>query len=296
VTGAAGFVGAEVVTCLLDHGHEVVAVDRGKEGLARLASRRGGALDTVTLDLVDAESVRARLRRDRPEGLVHLAWYANPVDYLTGHANLASLAATNTLIEETLAAGCRRVVVTGSCTEYALRDRPLLESDPVEPRSLYSVCKVAAWQIARSLASESGASIAWARLFHIHGPTEDPRRIIPWVAGQLRSGADVDLTDGSQVRDHLHVSDVAGALVTLLEAGATDVYNVSSGDPVTLRQVLEAVGDVVGGKSHLKFGSRPHRSNETMYLVGDSSRLRALGWAPRFGLVDGLEDALRPRF
>jgi dTDP-6-deoxy-L-talose 4-dehydrogenase (NAD+) len=296
VTGAAGFVGAEVVACLLDRGHEVVAVDRGKDGLARLASRRRGALDAVTLDLVDAESVRARLRHDRPEGLVHLAWYANPVDYLTGHANLTSLSATNTLVEEALAAGCRRVVATGSCTEYALRDRPLVESDPAEPRSLYSVCKVAAWQVARSLAFESGASIAWARLFHIHGPMEDPRRIIPWVAGQLRSGADVDLTDGSQVRDHLHVSDVAGALVTLLEAGATDVYNVSSGDPVTLRQVLEAVGDVVGGKSHLKFGARPHRSNETMYLVGDSSRLRALGWAPRFGLVDGLEDALRPRF
>jgi nucleoside-diphosphate-sugar epimerase len=62
--------------------------------------------------------------------------------------------------------------------------------------------------------------------------------------------------------------------------------------PVTLRQVLEIVGDIVGRRELLKFGARPHRSGETMYLAGDPSRLRGLGFAPRFSLRDGLIDAL----
>ena len=64
---------------------------------------------------------------------------------------------------------------------------------------------------------------------------------------------------------------------------------------MTLRRVLESVGDIVGRKDLLQFGARPHRPGEIMFLAGDSRRLRALGWAPRFGLEDGLADALGAR-
>jgi dTDP-6-deoxy-L-talose 4-dehydrogenase (NAD+) len=143
------------------------------------------------------------------------------------------------------------------------------------------------------LAAEVGAELAWARVFHIHGPNEDRRRLIPWVASQLRAAVPVELTDGTQVRDHLHVSDVASGLVTLLSPRASGIYNVCSGEPVTLRRVLETVADLVGDRNLLRFGARPHRPNETMFLAGESTRLRALGWTPRFSLRDGLEDALR---
>jgi nucleoside-diphosphate-sugar epimerase len=292
VTGAGGFLGSSVVPRLVADGHEVVAADRGGEALNLLAAHNPG-VSTAALDLADEERAGAFLTSVRPQGLIHLAWYADPIDYLTGHGNLASLRMTSVFIEKALAAGCRKLVVAGSCTEYAVRDRLLVETDPAEPRSLYAACKHAAWHVARAMAAETGAELAWARIFHVHGPAEDHRRIIPWVATQLRAGAQVELTDGSQMRDHLHVADIAGGLVTLLLPGASGIYNVSSGEPVSLRQVLEMVADIVGGREQLRFGARPHRSNETMFLAGDPTRLRSLGWAPRFGLRDGLEDALR---
>jgi nucleoside-diphosphate-sugar epimerase len=182
--------------------------------------------------------------------------------------------------------------MAGSCVEYAPRDRPLVETDPAGPSTLYGACKHAAGIVSGALAAAAGASLAWARIFHLHGPNEDARRLIPWVAGELRAGRTVDLTDGTQVRDHLHVADVASGLVALLAPEASGVYNVCSGEPVTLRAVLETVGDIVGGRPLLRFGARPHRPGETMFLAGDSGRLRALGWSPRFGLGDGLRDAL----
>jgi dTDP-6-deoxy-L-talose 4-dehydrogenase (NAD+) len=289
VTGAGGFVGSSVVQGLAGH-HDVVAVDRNADALARLA---GGAATTEPLDLADEGRTAAFLRAARPDAVIHLAWYADPADYLTSHANLASLAMTNTFVAAAVAAGCRKLVVGGSCVEYAIANRPLRESDPTEPRTLYAACKHAAWQVAQRLAAEAGAELAWARIFHLHGPGEDPRRLIPWVGRQLASGTPVDLTDGTQVRDHLHVADVAGGLAALLAPGASGIFNVCSGQPVTLRQVLETVADVVGGKQLLRFGARPHRAEEIMFLAGDAGRLRARGWAPRFGLRDGLADALR---
>jgi nucleoside-diphosphate-sugar epimerase len=295
VTGAAGFVGSSVVPRLLADGHEVIAFDRNADALKRLAGTSPG-VTTAAIDLDDGARVGTLLKSTQPDGLIHLAWYADPVDYLTSHLNLASLAMTNDLIERTLAAGCRKVVVGGSCVEYAVQDRLLVESDGVDPRTLYAACKHAAWEVCRALAAEVGGKVVWARIFHMHGPGEDRRRLLPWVASQLKLGLAVDVTDGTQIRDHLHVADVAGGLVTLLAAGASGVYNVSSGEPVRLRHVLETVGDLFGRRDLLRFGARPHRSNETWFLAGDSTKLRALGWRPRFGLRDGLEDALREQF
>lgn len=291
VTGAGGLIGSEVVGRLLDGHHDVLALDR--PGSTGRLSRWGSRVTTGALDLDDLEAARAFLIESRPNAIIHLAWYADPSDYLTSPRNLASLAMTTRFIDAALAAGCRKLVMAGSCVEYAPRDRLLREDDPADPATLYGACKQAAWLVSRALAVAAGAELSWARIFHLHGPQEDARRLIPWVAGELRAGRTVDLTDGTQVRDHLHVADVASGLVTLLSSGASGVYNVSSGQPVTLRQVLETVGEIVGGGGLLRFGARPHRPGETMFLAGDSGRLRTLGWSPRFGLRDGLRDALR---
>jgi nucleoside-diphosphate-sugar epimerase len=291
VTGAAGFVGRSVVARLAEDGHDVVAVDRADAPLRALAARHP-SVSAAAVDLASRADVQALFEASRPDALIHLAWYADPTDYLTSEANLGSLEMTLSVARAALSSGCRKLIVGGSCVEYAARDRLLVEDDPVDPRTLYAACKHAAWHVLRIMASEAGAALCWARIFHIHGPTEDTRRIIPWVASQLRMGKAVELTAGSQIRDHLHIADVAGGLVALLATSATGIYNICSGEPVSLRQVLETVGEIVGRKELLQFGARPHRSNETMFLAGDSSRLRALGWRPRFGLRDGLEDAL----
>lgn len=292
VTGAGGFIGSHVVGQLAARQHEVMALDRDLTSLRRIAPW----IDTVattTTDLGDVERVRSCLDSFQPDAIVHLAWYAAPHDYLVSPENLASLAVTTGLVQAALASGCRKLVLSGTCVEYALRDRLLTEADPADPRTLYAACKHAAWWVARTLAANTaGAQLSWARVFHLHGPGEDERRLIPWVARELRAGNRVDLTDGTQVRDHLHVADVAAAIITLLTPGASGIYNVCSGEPITLRQVLEVVGDIVGNRHLLRFGARPHGPNETLFLAGSSARLRSLGWAPRFDLREGLMDTL----
>jgi dTDP-6-deoxy-L-talose 4-dehydrogenase (NAD+) len=294
VTGAAGFVGQEVVRHLSIGGHDVVAVARYWDKLNRVLGQ-SSKVWRVAADLDDADTVGDLLRKTRPDALIHLAWYANPCDYLTSHRNLASLRMTNALMDTTLKAGCRKLVIAGSCAEYAPQNRLVVESDPVDTRTLYAACKYSAREVARVIAAEADAELAWARIFHIHGPGENERRLIPWVAGQLGAGIPASLTDGIQIRDHLHVSDVAAGLVAMLAPGAAGIYNVCSGQPIKLRSVLETVGDIVGRGDLLTFGARPRGPNEAMYLVGNPARLRTLGWMPRFGLRDGLVDALRGR-
>jgi nucleoside-diphosphate-sugar epimerase len=279
VTGAAGFIGVHVVRALLDRGLDVVAVDRPGATAGRLAGL-GGNVRVEETDLAESRDATALLQRLRPELLVHMAWYARPEDYLTSRENLGSLSTTAAVIAASVDAGCRRIVGVGTCLEYNESSEAHREGDAAGPDTLYAACKHAARIVGERLAASS-ATFAWARIFHLHGPGEDPRRLVPMVANSLRRGEPVDLSAGEQVRDYLRVEDVADAIATIALSDAAGTVNVCSGMAVTLRDFLGALADAVGRRELLRFGRVPYRAGERMRIVGEPGVLRSLGWEPR---------------
>lgn len=292
VTGAAGFIGAQVVRRLREGGDEVLAVVRKGSRPWRLRELPGLRVHELTFE--DTPGLRLWLEGERPDAVVHLAWYARPQDYLVSPENLASLAATARLAEAAFASGCRKLVGVGTCLEYAAADRPFVESDPADPVSPYASAKHAAFLVARALAARAGAELAWARVFHLFGPGEDPSRLVPTVAASLARGEPIDVTAGEQVRDYLHVADVAAGIAALARPGASGVFNVCSGTARPLRELILAIGQLRGRADLLRFGARPYAPGEVMFLAGHADRLRGLGWAPRFPTLEaGLADTLR---
>jgi dTDP-6-deoxy-L-talose 4-dehydrogenase (NAD+) len=259
---------------------DVVAADRPGARTDRLAAC-GSRVRLAEVELGARGAAKALLTAHRPTHLVHLAWYAEPGDYLGSRENLGSLAATTDLVAAAVDAGCGRIVAAGSCLEYAASDAPHRETDPAGPESLYAACKHAAHVVCEPLTADRSAFL-WARIFYLHGPGEDSRRLMPMVAARLRRGEPVDLSGGEQVRDYLHVADVADALATLACSDATGVANVCSGTPASLRNLLGAIGEHVGRPELLRFGRLPYRPGERMCIAGDPGTLRALGWRPRF--------------
>jgi len=280
VTGAAGFIGAQVARTLLARGARVIAPLRPGGARGRLAALIG-AIEIIELDLEDRSALERALERSRPEAVIHLAWYVNPADYLDSRANLRALRFTGDLVELAIAAGCKKVVGVGSGFEYAPSTQPLRESDSVEPTSLYAACKHSAWLASRALARVAGVDLAWARVFHLYGCGEHPARIVPSVIRSLLAHQPIELTSGDQVRDVLHVADVAEAIVQLVEPGVVGTFNVCSGVPVKLRDFLLSIAEAVGPRELLRFGARPPRPSEPTFLVGNPAKLRAIGWTPR---------------
>lgn len=290
VTGAAGFVGSHAVRVLRERGDEPIAAVRPGSATVRLEDVPD--LRRVDLDLDDDAACARVLAEVRPDAVLHLAWYARPADYVVSPANLRSLSATVRLAEQAFAAGCRKIVAAGTCLEYGRSDRLLAESDPADPVTVYASAKHAAFLVARALADRAGADLAWARIFHLFGPGEDPARLFPMVAASLRRGERIGLTAGDQIRDYLHVRDVASAMVAMLAPGASGIFNVCSGNAHRLREVLSMLGSVVGRPDLLGFGERAYGPSEVMTLAGRADRIRGIGWAPVFGSLEaGLRDA-----
>jgi len=235
----------------------------------------------------------ALVKRFKPEAAIHIGWYAKPADYRTSEENLRSLESTIDLTRTLVAAGCGKLVFTGTCFEYAVDEGPRRETDPTDPRSLYAASKLAAGSVSQALAEAGGMEFARGRVYFPYGPGEHPARLLPMVARKLAAGEEVALTTGTQVRDQVHVEDVASALVRLVEPDASGVFNLGTGIPVTMRETVEMLAQLIGRPELLRFGAYPEQPDEPAAMYAEMSRLIALGWAPRYPTVrTGLEATL----
>ena len=292
VTGGAGFIGSHLVRNLVAGGHEVALLVRPTTSLERL----GDSVNSVRLvkaDLAEPALAMASMAPWKPEACAHLAWYGDPRTYLVSRENLAELAASLTFLSHLLDAGCSRLLVTGTCAEYETSDEPLTEESPTRPGTLYAAAKLSLKLLAGQLAAESGASLAWARIFHLYGPYEHQQRLVPAVIRTLLDGREFAATAGTQVRDYMHVADVASALAALIERGSYGTFNVCSGKPVTVHEVIGTIADIVGRADLVKFGAVATRPWDPPSLRGDNARLVAeTGWRPARELGDGLEQTV----
>ncbi len=287
VTGASGFIGAQVVRALLAQGHDIGALISDRSKAERLQEVR----DQVTLlrgNLYEEPSLRAAVAAWPPDVCIHLAWYVEPGQYLNSLQNAEALAASLRLILILGEAGCRRFVGTGTCFEYDVEQGWLNENGPTKPETLYAAAKLSLGLMGQQMASTVGMQFAWARLFYLYGPREDPRRVIPALLLNLLAGKSFPATTGEQVRDYLYLEDVASAFTTLAQTEAEGVFNISSGQPLTMASLLTAAARTVGRPDLLDLGAVPYRSWEPRFICGDNRRLRALDWEPRFTLEEGL--------
>jgi nucleoside-diphosphate-sugar epimerase len=300
VTGASGFVGRRALAPLLARGFEVHAVGRA----ARAPAGTPEAVVWHGADLLDAGARRALVAEVGASHLLHLAWYAEPGAFWTARDNAPWVAATIGLVDQFAAAGGERAVLAGSCAEYDWDGpQPLREDAAIAPATYYGVCKDATRRVCAGLADVAGLRFAWGRIFFLYGPGEDRRRLVASVASRLVRGERAPTSAGTQLRDFLHVDDVAGAFAALVDSGVEGAVNVASGEGVAVRAIAERLAAAAGHPELLDVGAVAQRPGDPPEVTADVARLRdEVGFAPALSLRDGLEqtvawwrDQTRPR-
>lgn len=292
LTGASGFIGAHVVKSLLERGHHVAALVMPDDPMSRLHIL-ATSLEIVRATLGDKAALEKFLTTFRPEACIHLAWYAEPGKYLEAHQNIQSLTESLSLFQILTGAGCRQIIGAGTCFEYDTSFGFLREETPSHPASLYAASKLSCCLMGSRMALASGISFAWGRIFYPYGPQEDERRLVPAAIAALKKGLPFAASPGEQIRDYIHAADVAAAFCVLLEKQAAGIFNIATGIPVSVRQLLETVGQLMSRPELIKLGALPYRNWEPPFICGDNVKLQNLGWRPFFTLKDGLQNTIQ---
>jgi nucleoside-diphosphate-sugar epimerase len=293
VTGCAGFIGSQVTRLLVEEGHTVYGVIQPGESCERIGDLLP-QVQLLSLDLADRAGTRSAIRGLPLECALHLAWYAAPGEYWTAPENLECVSMSLSLASVLAETGCRRLVGAGSCAEYDW-DYGFLSEEitPVRPRTLYGACKNATRQILQAYCEQVSMSFAWTRFFYLYGPGEAKERLVPSVTLALLKGRAAKCTSGEQIRDFLHVKDVASAVWAVAKSTVTGSVNIGSGQPVRVRTVVETVLRVLGGHGKVEFGALRADSQEAALLVADVRKLKQhTSWTPSFELDEGLRQTV----
>jgi nucleoside-diphosphate-sugar epimerase len=290
LTGATGFIGSNVARILVNQGHELCVLLRPQSDTFRIQDVLPN-LTRVTADIFAAGGLGSVLVH-QPEMCIHLAWYAEPGKYLNAIENLAALRGSLELASQLSKAGCSRFVGVGTCFEYDTKVGLLAEDSNTMPSSLYGASKLALATVLQALQKSSGMSVAWARLFYQYGPFEDERRLIPAVINSLLNGEPALLTSGKQIRDFLHVTDVAKAICKIAHSTLDGVVNVGSGVPVSVGEIAASIAALIGRTDLLKLGSLPDRAGDPPFVCANNQRLGSTGWSQEIGLTAGLRHTI----
>ncbi len=303
VTGGAGFIGSHTVDRLVAGGASVTVLDDFSSGReANLV----GAQTTGQVRLMRGDVRRQKDVAQAMKGctaVVHLAAISSVSASVEDPALVMDINTVGTahVLKEAQRAGVPRVVFASSAAVYGDPDAlPIAEQAALRPLSPYAASKVAGEMLCRAAAATGGQTSVALRFFNVYGPRQDPKSpycgVITAFAGRLQAHEPLVVHgQGDQVRDFVHVSDVARAvglaLKTPLEGFAS--LNIGSGQGVTVKELAERMAALGEGPPGVVQG--PPRAGDVKASLADISRAaQQLGFRPSVSLEEGLAAFLQP--
>ena len=292
VTGGAGFIGSHLAERLAALGARVTVLDSLQDGSLENLRACAAAVRFLQGDVRDGDAVAEAVRGQ--EVVFHLAANASvPRSVQQPEEDFAANAlGSQRVLLAAVRAGVRRVVYASSAAVYGTpRGRPFREEDAPAPVSPYGASKLAGEALGLAYAHAYGLEFVALRVFNTYGPRQ-PRYVLSDLLRKLHGDpARLEvLGDGTQVRDYCYVTDTVAAflLAGAAPGAAGRALNLATGRPVSIRHLVERLLAILGLEGVEVTYTGASWPGDIRALVGDGSRLRALGFVPQVDLEEGL--------
>ncbi len=290
VTGSTGFIGMHLLRGLHAVGAEIVAIAAADKHLERLDGLPFPVEQAIVDDMCN---IGDAIRRAKAEYVIHLSAFVSTERSLHAldETLRQNLLPTVSLLAAAAEVQVARVVLLGSCEEYSQKTTPFDTAMATDPSSPYGASKAAATAYARMFTNSFRLSTVVLRPSVVYGPGQSDRMLISQVMKAMSKNRRVEVTRGEQTRDFIYVEDVVKAIIRSLTVPSAegDVWNVGSGEVVTVRDCLERIERITGCTGLIEYGKRSYSENEIFqYELKVQETYAAFDWKPSVTLDEGL--------
>ena len=291
VLGGTGFIGHHLLKAAQRKGWQTTSVSLNPPTEKRFVED----VRYLHFDLTDRVFLKNHLEEDY-DYVVNLGGYINHKLFKDGGRNLidSHFTTLQNLVEVLPRRNLKRFVQIGSSDEYGNAPAPQHEEMREQPISPYSLGKVAATHFLQMLNRTEGFPAVTLRLFLTYGPGQDSGRFLPQIIRGCLKDTEFPTSSGEQLRDFCYVGDtVRGIIQALVVSEAVgEVINISSGEPVTIREMIDKVRNFTGaGKP--QYGEVPYREGENMALYANVKKAeKLLQWKATTSLDEGLQQTI----
>ncbi|PKQ68751.1 hypothetical protein BZG01_03270 [Labilibaculum manganireducens] len=282
VTGACGYIGKKVVEKLISKGEKVIAVDVKKDDFKcefyQKDLNRIGALDY----LIDENSI-----------VIHLAAHANVGESLIDPLNDFNANVVSTInVLESLRKKNGSMVFASTSSVFDLSNKaPLTEKSYKKPTSPYGASKLACEAYCMAYARSYNLDIKIARIFSIYG--DDLNRFVIYdLIQKIKANPKVIelFGDGKQIRDFTYIQDIVNGLIFIADKGIIgEDYNLANGRPIKIIELAQLLTELLNKNEIIISPNNIANAGEVTSMYADTSKLKELGFLPRFSLEKGLE-------
>jgi nucleoside-diphosphate-sugar epimerase len=290
VTGATGFIGSNTINTLVEMDYKIHAITTRDIKNSQNAT----SVSWHKVNLFNFSDVGCFINEIKPTHLLHFAWYAEHGKFWDSFENYGWMYTTHNLVEKFIHNGGKRIVISGSCAEYEWKYTRYVENkSSLYSNTLYGQVKNLTRLSIERLAIDNNISFGWGRIFYLYGCGEKAGRLVPLILDSLMNGKRFPCTDGRQLRDYMHVQDVARAFCLFLDSNVNGTVNIASGRVVEIRKIIEIVAEKLGANKLVDFGALKSRQNDPHEICADVSRLKnEIGFEERWTIYEGLRNVV----
>lgn len=290
VIGGAGFIGSHLVESLIGLGFKVTVIDDLSTGSRK--NLRGLPVDLRVIDIVEGSARIAELIKGSSH-VFHLAARTSVQESLEDPTpyHLVNYLGTANVLEACRLSGVDRLIFSSTSAIYGNTDVfPTKESVQPDPISVYALSKLSGEKLCKYYSDVYGIHTTCLRYFNVYGNRTNPnssyKSVLPIFIEQTLSGKPLTYTnDGGQSRDFIHVSDVVSANLAVMDQRKYhDVFNIGSGESVSVLEIMEALG---GSRQNIGARLEPRMSQASI-----NKARKVLEWEPRVRVIDWLTDQI----
>lgn len=296
VTGATGFVGANLVRRLVKDNYEVHILTRETSNLWRIEEIYHELIDWK-VDLNDLKNLKKIVEKINPEYIIHLAIYGGyPTQKDEKEIFNVNLFGTINLLKALENIDYKCFINTGSSSEYGKKNERMIETMLCEPNTNYGIAKLAATLYCQNKAKESNKVIGTLRLFSPYGPYEEKGRLFESVCNEIIEKKDLNLSNPKVARDFIYIEDVVEAYILVLknpEKLKGNIFNICSGKQQRIEEIVEVIKLGIDETIKVNYNTNNGRSFDTLFWEGDNSKFKKIyNWELKNSLKQGIIETL----